>query len=74
MLHRENCSSTCINQIWGLAAQKGGNCIATVATLVGGPSVDILVTLYFVCRTENLIDGENLVRVTNCSFWYIKIY
>ena len=45
MLRRQNCTSTCINQTWGLAGQKGGNRIAMMATLVGGCSTDISVTL-----------------------------
>ena len=44
MPRRENCASTCMNQTRGLDGQNGGNHVATVGTLVGGSSIDILVT------------------------------
>ena len=49
----ENCASTCINQTRGLAGQNGGNHVAKVATLVGGSSVDMLVTLVGVSYEES---------------------
>ena len=68
MSRQENCASTCMNQTQGLAGQDGDNRVATVATLVGGSSIDISITLEFVSRTENLVDSVDLVWVTNCSF------
>ena len=68
MPHRENCASTCMNQTRGLAGQNGGNCVGTAAMLVGGLFVNMSVTLQFVSHTENLVDGVNLIQVTNCSF------
>ena len=65
----ENRASTSKNQIRGMAGQNGGRCVATVVTLVGGFSVDLSLTLWIMSHTKNLIDGIDLIRVTNCSFF-----
>ena len=55
-----------MNQIRGLAGQNGGKSVATTATIVASSSKDISVTVWILSRS--LVEGEDLVRVTNYSF------
>ena len=69
MPHWENCVSACMNHIWGLAGQNEGNCIAMMATVFGGSSVNMSVTVRIVSHKKYLIDDVKLSRFTNCSFF-----
>ena len=73
MPRRKNCASACTNQIWEQTGQDKGNCIATVAMVVGGSSNNMSVTVWIMSHKKNLVNGVHLVRVTNCGF-YIKNY
>ena len=73
MPHWENCASGCTNLIRGLTGQNGGNCIVMAVTVVFGSSNDMSVTVQIMSHKKNLVDGVDLIQVTNCSF-YMKNY
>ena len=70
---REICTSASMNQIPGLAGQNGGNCIAMAVTVLFGSSDDMSVTVRIVSHKKDLVDGVDLIWVTNSSF-LIKNY
>ena len=57
----------------GIDWPKWGNRVATAATVVGGSSNNMSVTIRIVYCKKNLVDGVDLVWVTNCSF-HMKNY
>ena len=61
----ESYASACTNQIRRLTGQNGGNCVATV---VGGSSNNMSVTVRIVSPKENPVNGVDLVWVTNSNF------
>ena len=74
MPHWENCASTCTNQIWGLAGQNGGNCVAMAATVVGGSSNNMSVTVQIVSHKKKFSHWcIYLAQVTNCSFYSTQV-
>ena len=73
MPRRENCTSTYTNQIRGLDGQNGDYYITTAVMVVGGSSNYMSVTVRMVSNKKNLIDGVDLIQVTNCRF-YMKNY
>ena len=57
----------------GIGWPKGGNRVAIVATVIGGSSNDMSITVQIVSPKKCLFNGVDLVRVTNCTF-YMKKY